>query len=254
MKIAFIDKDHSDYALHNLKYDNLDLDITLMELNKLKSFNNYNYIFLLENGILYLRDLFTNIPAVTMDFCGGKMKSRMLSSGHKNELIKALSIKNNLKIRILDTTSGFGKDSFILASKGAKVIMLEQNPLIFNITNNALQRAAKNSDIKYIVSNIHIYNIEASEFLESYCDEPFDCIYLDPMFPKRNKNALVKKEMQMFHKLAYYGNNKELFQLAILKAKHKVVVKRMLHDEVLIPLKPSYQILGKNIRFDVYVK
>ena len=72
--------------------------------------------------------------------------------------------------------------------------------------------------------------------------------------PQKTKSSLCKKEMQIFHNLAFYGDNKELFDLSMLKTKNRVVVKRMINNEYLVDKKPDYQILGKTIRYDVYLK
>lgn len=251
-KIAFINK--CDY-LEKLNFDFTEIveKISLKELNKINKISDFTYIFIYENNILYLKNCTTNLPAICCDFEDKTINYRLQTTGKKNELIKACGITKNNNLTIIDATAGMGKDSFILASFGAKIIMLEENPLIFTLLQNGLQRG-KNSDnelIKNICNNMQLYNINAINFLKNYNNE-VNCIYLDPMFPETNKTSLVKKEMQIFHNLAYFGNNAELLSLALQKTKARVVVKRMLKNEYLTDLKPQFQIFGSNIRFDVY--
>lgn len=54
-----------------------------------------------------------------------------------------------------------------------------------------------------------------------------DVVYLDPMYPHRQKSALVKKEMRVFQSLV--GNDDDADSLlipAMTIAKRRVVVKR----------------------------
>lgn len=52
-------------------------------------------------------------------------------------------------------------------------------------------------------------------------------IYLDPMFPHRDKSALVKKEMRLFRPLAGDDDDTpDLLEAALALATHRVVVKR----------------------------
>jgi 16S rRNA (guanine1516-N2)-methyltransferase len=90
--------------------------------------------------------------------------------------------------------------------------------------------------------------------LESLTAEEFpDVIYLDPMFPERQKTADVKKEMAAFHSIVGKDEDADaLLPLALAHVNYRVVVKRprkapFLNDQV-----PSYQLEGKSSRFDIY--
>jgi 16S rRNA (guanine1516-N2)-methyltransferase len=81
-----------------------------------------------------------------------------------------------------------------------------------------------------------------------------DVIYLDPMFPERQKSALVRKAMRFFHDIV--GDDDDgaaLLPVARLHAKHRVVVKRPLHAPFLADATPTYQLKGKAMRYDIYV-
>lgn len=250
--IAFINKNVYQETI-NFAFTEIKEKITVKELNKMNKIDNFDYIFIYESNILYLKNCNSNLPAICSNFEDKAINYRLKTTNKKQELIKACGITNNNKINIIDATAGLGKDSFILASFGAKIIMLEENSLIFAILQDGLKRGqnSENIVIKNICNNMQLYNINAINFLKTYNNE-IDCVYLDPMFPETNKNSLVKKEMQIFHNLAYFGNNEELLNIALQKAKSRVVVKRMLNNSYLTILKPNFQIFGTNIRFDVY--
>jgi 16S rRNA (guanine1516-N2)-methyltransferase len=82
-----------------------------------------------------------------------------------------------------------------------------------------------------------------------------DVVYLDPMFPERQKSALVKKDMRFFHSVVGDDSDADqLLQAALLIDCARAVVKRPIKAPLLANVKPSHQILGKSIRYDVYVK
>uniref|UniRef100_UPI003C6FD551 class I SAM-dependent methyltransferase n=1 Tax=Kingella oralis TaxID=505 RepID=UPI003C6FD551 len=89
-----------------------------------------------------------------------------------------------------------------------------------------------------------------------------DVVYLDPMYPERQKSAAVKKEMAYFHALMGQPENERgnpnandaaLFQAARAVAKKRIVVKRPRLGAFLCGEKPAYQYAGKSTRFDVYL-
>ena len=250
-KIGLINNFNNQVFLHSLQYINIDINISLNEFNKLKDFQDFDYIFYYdEDSNLYLKSFISNLPSIFVDFTSGDIDFRRKNSGKKQDIIKAIGLNNK---NILDTTAGLCKDSFVLACNGFNVVALEQNPLIYNLTLNALNKAKNDNIVSDIVNNIQLININSINYLANM-QADFDCIYLDPMFPPKTKSSLCKKEMQIFHNLAYYGDNEKLFNLAFLKTKNRVVVKRMKNSEYIIDKKPNYQIVGKTIRYDVYLK
>ena len=82
-----------------------------------------------------------------------------------------------------------------------------------------------------------------------------DVVYLDPMFPHREKSALVKKEMRVFQSLVGDDHDADaLLSFAMQLASKRVAVKRPDYAPFLDEQKPSMQITTKKNRFDVYVK
>ena len=84
-------------------------------------------------------------------------------------------------------------------------------------------------------------------------EQCFDVVYLDPMFPARQKSAAVKKEMAMFHHLVGEDHNDaSLLQLALEHARFRVVVKRPKGAPFFAEQAPSLSQEGKSGRFDIY--
>ena len=80
-------------------------------------------------------------------------------------------------------------------------------------------------------------------------------VYLDPMFPTRDKSAQVKKEMRLFHPLVGADDDApRLLEAALALASHRVVVKRPRRAQAITGTPPSYALEGKSSRFDIYPK
>jgi 16S rRNA (guanine1516-N2)-methyltransferase len=79
-------------------------------------------------------------------------------------------------------------------------------------------------------------------------------VYLDPMYPYREKSAKVKKEMQLLQRLLGGDpDSAELLEAARKVARNRVVVKRPAKAEPLGGLKPSLAIHSPNTRYDIYL-
>lgn len=200
-----------------------------------------------EEFVLYLKDCNNLAKPIYVDFVEYNKNS--------NELIKACGINNKNRINVLDCTAGLCKDSYILANNNCNIVAIEKNKIVCSLLWDGFCRGYKDDNIKNILNNITLVNDDSVNFLKT-TKMLFDCVYLDPMFDRSKKSRLVKKEMQFFHNLIEESEDKqELFYLAFEKAKNRVVVKRSLHSNFLIDnIKPSFQIKGKTIRYDVYIK
>ncbi len=133
--------------------------------------------------------------------------------------------------------------------------MIERSPVIASLLENALQRAYQDSEVSGIVSRMKLINVDSLDYLESIEDsnKP-DVIYMDPMYPHRDKSALVKKEMRIFRALVGDDSDSEyLLESARSKAVRRVVVKRPKGAGYLAGLKPHSELLSKNTRYDIYL-
>jgi len=193
---------------------------------------------------------------ITIDFLTGKTAYRARHASRRNELLaRAISISPRDNPLIIDATAGLGRDSFILASLGYRVILLERSPVLHQLLLEALERAKTEADIAPIIARMTLIHADAIEWLrnKSYPCLP-DVIYIDPMFPERKKSAAVKKDMIALQELLGADEDSaDLFQAAIDCAKRRVVVKRPRVAQNISNRAPDYSLKGNSSRFDVYL-
>lgn len=195
---------------------------------------------------------------VYVDFIGGAVGHRHHFGGGRGQTIaKAVGLKGGINPSVVDATAGLGRDAFVLASLGCHVTLLERSAVVAALLDDGLQRAAHDPEIgTWIGKRMQLVHADAIEWMNALAEPDFpDVVYLDPMFPHRQKSALVKKEMRLFQKLLGFDERgAELLQAALRIATKRVVVKRPDHAPTLDQGKPSMAITGKKHRFDVYVK
>lgn len=229
--------------------------LKLEEEKLVENFNNNNSNFRLfrKDNILYLQSIQNkNWLPFFIDFSSNEIIRRKNQMNNSQEISKAVGIKKDFKPKILDTTAGQGRDSFLLASLGCEITMLERNSIIFLLLNNAIANAKNNAELVDIINRMTLINQDSIDFLKNN-KEYFDVIYIDPMFPKSNKSRLVKKDMQIFREIVGDDlDSTELLKYALQQNTKRVVVKRMLNSPFINNLKPNFQIKGKTTRFDVY--
>ena len=139
------------------------------------------------------------------------------------------------------------------AAQGYEVTLYEQNPVIAALLKDAIRRAKKNMDLKDIAGRMKVIEGNSVEGMSKLLD-PVDVIYLDPMFPARQKSSLINKKLQLIQKLEPpCSGEKDLFDAAIRANPDKIIVKRPLKSECLAGREPSYTLKGKAIRYDCYV-
>ena len=229
-------------------------------VSKLAS-QSLDYLLYLDNDRLELRACRgAKTNAVVVDFLEGKSRHRRLYGGGKGQdLSKAIGLKKIPNATVLDLTAGLGGDAFVLANLGCELILLERNPVVYNLLKNGLDRVFKSEDedVKNICLRIKLYKQSAIEYLIALIskndDVKPDVIYLDPMFPERKKSAKVKKEMSFFHDIVGDDNDSHhLLEVALKCASKRIVVKRPRLAETLSDLKPQFSITGKSTRYDIY--
>lgn len=229
--------------------------MTKLEEEFIENFNknNSNFRLFRKDNVLYLQSIQNkNWLPFFIDFSSNEIIRRKNQMNNSQEISKAIGIKKDFKPKILDTTAGQGRDSFLLASLGCEMTMLERNSIIFLLLNNAIANAKNNVELVDIINRMTLINQDSIEFLKNN-KEHFDVIYIDPMFPKSNKSRLVKKDMQIFREIVGDDlDSTELLKYALQQNTKRVVVKRMLNSPFINNLKPNFQIKGKTTRFDVY--
>ncbi|KAA0928803.1 16S rRNA methyltransferase [Psychrobacter sp. ANT_H56B] len=203
-----------------------------------------------------------------------KMQRRVVSAGRKSELLLQAA-KLTADSQVIDATAGFGHDSLILASTGAQVTMLEQQPLMALLLLVEQLRMSTLPNWQKLMSRLQVINTDAltyfarfNNYLGADNEQAIDVIYLDPMFPedsyqdsKTGKGAKVGKHMQALHQLAHpptLDEEQQLLQSAQAvvsqngQKQGRVIVKRPQFAPLLADQQPSESWNNEAVRFDGY--
>lgn len=184
-----------------------------------------------------------------------KMLPRLRQANLEREmLVKASRVKGVEGTPIaVDATAGFAEDSLLLAAAGFRVILFERDPVIALLLEDALERAKSHEILGPIVERMELHQEDSIEGLKNLKVVP-DIVLLDPMFPQRQKSALIKKKFQLLQQLEKPCEEEaELLDAAIQAGPRKVVIKRPLKGPYLAGKKPSHSVEGKAIRYDCIV-
>ncbi|ACO80064.1 hypothetical protein AvCA_39240 [Azotobacter vinelandii CA] len=206
---------------------------------------------------LQLAELGAQAPGpVRVDFVEGASAHRRLFGGGSGQMIaKAVGVQPGVRPRVLDATAGLGRDAFVLACLGCEVTLIERQPPIAALLEDGLARAVRDPEVAPIVARMRLLPGDAIARMRQWPDEPPQVIYLDPMFPHRDKSALVKKEMRLFRPLV--GDDPDapaLLEAALALASHRVVVKRPRKAPSVAGPRPGYSLEGKSSRYDIYAR
>ncbi len=198
------------------------------------------------------------LGGIKVDFVeGASAHRRKFGGGRGQDIAKAIGLKHGFTPHVLDATAGLGRDAFVLASLGCQVTLMERMPVVAALLNDGLERAKLNSEVSEIANRMQLVRSSSIDFLSSEImnlAQQIDVIYIDPMFPHREKSAAVKKEMRVFQSLVGEDLDADnLLAPALELAKYRVVVKRPNYAPFLADKKPSMSINMKKNRFDVYV-
>ncbi|WP_025644566.1 MULTISPECIES: class I SAM-dependent methyltransferase [unclassified Psychrobacter] len=202
-----------------------------------------------------------------------KLQRRVVSAGRKSELILRAA-KISADSQVIDATAGFGHDSLILASTGAQVTMLEQEPLMALLLFSEQQRMSAQPNWQKLMARLTIINTDALSYFAQLQKNTTDqavavnVVYLDPMFPedsyqdsKTGKGAKVGKQMQALHHLAHPPTLDE--EMALLnkaqavvadnqEGRGRVIVKRPQQAPFLSQQNPDESWHNAAVRFDGY--
>ncbi|MCG6206872.1 class I SAM-dependent methyltransferase [Rhodopseudomonas sp. HC1] len=194
-------------------------------------------------------------PALAVDFVGGATGYKLRSGAARSHaLLKATGMAPGRSLTIIDATAGLGRDAFLLAAMGATVTLIERSPQVHALLAEALAAAQADSpELAAIVSRMTLLHGDARDLLPTL---QADVVTVDPMHPERTKTALVKQEMRLLRELVGTDPDVvELLQAALAARCGRVVLKWPLRAESLQGVrKASYQIVGKTVRYDVFVQ
>ncbi len=184
------------------------------------------------------------------DFEG--MLHRVSDGRLAHEMLVRAAKTTETDLKGIDATAGMGEDAFLLAAYGYDMTLYEQNPVVAVLLKDALRRAKKHPQLKEIAARMKLVEGNSVEELKTRVDA-VDLIYLDPMFPGRQKSGLINKKLQLIQKLEPPCSDEvELFEAAIQVKPSKIIVKRPLKSPFLAGKNPTYELKGKAIRYDCY--
>lgn len=167
-------------------------------------------------------------------------------------------------LKAMDATAGLGEDSLILAAAGYEVTMYEHDPVIAALLKDALLRARKIPEIKDMAARMKLIEGDSVQILKEmastvnsegnvYVSKP-DLIYLDPMFPERQKSSKIKKKFQLLHKLERPAmDGEEMVTAALAVNPKKILIKRPMKSEILGGRTPEFSYKGTSIRYDCFM-
>lgn len=206
---------------------------------------------------LQLRELAPKAAgAVFVDFASAAATHRRKHGGGRGQPVaRAMGFREgNVPSPVIDATAGLAGDSFVLASLGAEVWMIERSPVVAALLADGLARGRVHPDVADIVGRMHLRFGQAAHLLSGWEGPQPEAILLDPMFPEKQKKAAVKKEMQAFKTiLGGDADADALLAPARRLAKKRVVVKRPRLAPFLDAQKPHASSEGESTRFDIYM-
>ena len=173
--------------------------------------------------------------------------------GRGQNLAKAVGMKFNKNRNIIDATAGLGYDSFILASLGAKVTLIERSQQMHTLLQTGIDEGISfGGEIEKIVNRMELLFGDSKDILPKLTPE---VIMIDTMYKDRKKTALVKNNMRLVREIVGPDSDYiELLKVALNCAKNRVVLKQPRYAEPIKEItKCSHQILGKTIRYDVFM-
>ncbi|MCX7115479.1 MAG: class I SAM-dependent methyltransferase [Gammaproteobacteria bacterium] len=152
---------------------------------------------------------------------------------------------------ITDLTAGFARDAALLAFFGARLTLVERDPIMGVLLEDGIKRGLTQGLLQ--PGQVTLVLEDALSYLEGLDEALFpDVMYVDPMHPVRTKSANVKKALQCLQVWMMPDLQPEvLLEAARRHVKEKVVMKWPVHREACAQV--NYSIPGKTIRFDVYL-
>ncbi len=189
-----------------------------------------------------------------VDFVTGAVGHRLrFGGGRGQDLAKAMGLRSGKTPTIIDATAGLGRDSFLLASLGARVTMIERSNKMHALLVDGMDRASKAGEqYREIIDRMTLLRGDAKDLLPKLSA---DAILIDPMHPPRRNSALVKRELRQVRDIV--GTDEDaplLVQVALESAKKRVVLKWPAKADPIDGIRAcSHQILGKSTRYDVFM-
>tara|TARA_Y100000589_G_scaffold226587_1_gene214123 strand:+ start:248 stop:889 length:642 start_codon:yes stop_codon:yes gene_type:complete len=205
--------------------------------------------FFYKNNILHYK--ISDKESLSFDFLKGRLFNRLKRIEHESLIKKAIG-KNKAKLKIFDATAGSLIDTIIFLKLGHKVVACEQSKILIKLLKDAIERAKEEYSF---FKNLVLINEDAANVIELHQDS--DIFYFDPMFnnTKRNikRSGTLNKISNILSHEKLEDTSEDIFNYMQTSNYKKIIVKRPIKSKPLQE-KINYQVKGKAIRFDIYVK
>ena len=189
--------------------------------------------------------------SLSFDFLKGRLFNRLKRIEHESLIKKAIG-KNKAKLKIFDATAGSLIDTIIFLKLGHKVVACEQSKILIKLLNDGIERAREEYSF---FKNLILINEDAANIIELHQDS--DIFYFDPMFNKTKRNLKRSGTLQKISNILSHeeleDTSKDIFNYLQKSNYKKIIVKRPINSKPLHE-KINYQVKGKAIRFDIYIK
>jgi 16S rRNA (guanine1516-N2)-methyltransferase len=153
-----------------------------------------------------------------IDFLSPLYREKRAKRTRKNDtLARALGLHKKVESRVLDMSAGLGKDAYWIAYCGASVTLIERNPILAYLLEEAIKALRADPIENAVGERMTLVHADASTYLDTVKIGEFDVAYYDPMFMPRRKSALVKKDMQIMHDLLGEDPAAQLLEKALAK-------------------------------------
>jgi 16S rRNA (guanine1516-N2)-methyltransferase len=212
-----------------------------------------DFAFLENESGLSIYKLTSKEKPLRLDFASERLNWRRKSGVGREDLLRAIGVKSEAPPSVLDLTAGLGRDAFLLADRGCRVVLVERSAVMAALLHDALVRGALHPDTQAACQRMVLMQKGAFEAMQAWSGEAPDVIYLDPMYPEHGTSALPHKEMRWLRELVGEDVDADgLLSPALLLARKRVVVKRPLKAPDLAGITPHHRHRGRAVRFDVY--
>ncbi len=205
--------------------------------------------FFYKNNILHYR--ISDKESLSFDFLKGRLFNRLKRIEHESLIKKAIG-KNKVKLKIFDATAGSLIDSIIFLKLGHRVVACEQSKILYRLLDDAILRAKNEYNF---FENLSFINSDSAKIVDSHSDS--DIFYFDPMFKDIKQNIKRSGTLQKIGNVLSLerleDTSQQIFDQMLKKKYKKIIVKRPIKSNPLHE-KINYQVKGKAIRYDIYIK
>ena len=190
------------------------------------------------------------LTPLKIDIQKGALGWRLARAQHETHLKKAIG-KTDRPLRILDATAGLLGDSIIMLALGHSVTAYEQSKILYTMLNYQLNQLSETHSNSL---NFQLINSNVCE--TNFSEESFDVIYFDPMYHEDKASSARRSDLKKINSIleieGLASDPESTFTYLRNIPSTKLIVKRPLKADA-FKGSINYQVLGKSVRFDIYL-